>query len=322
MEIALGRMKNYLCIDIGGTKIKYGVVDENAVIQYMKEVDTQAQLGGEVLMERVCGLIAEELETGGKMEGIGVSTAGMVDCRKGVVSYASEFIPGYTGMPIKARLEECFGLPCQVENDVNCAGLAESLAGAGRGSSVSLCLTVGTGIGGALIIDGKVFHGFCSSAGEIGYMYMAGTSASQGEEAPAGLSFQELGSAKALVRRVEERKKISPGVIDGRWVFDQAEKGDGDCIWAIRQMADVLGCGVANLCFMFNPQTVVLGGGIMERGKYLYPLLRERLDQYLLPFIASRTKLAMAQLGNRAGMLGAYYHFIGREREVQASGRI
>ena len=142
-------MEQYLCMDIGGTRIKYGMADAEGRLLYVRETDTKAYLGGEALMERVFGLIRTELESCRQAAGICISTAGMVDCRQGKIVYASEFIPGYTGMPIKARLEEQFGLPCQVENDVNCAGLAESLAGAGRGSSVCLCLTVGTGIGGA-----------------------------------------------------------------------------------------------------------------------------------------------------------------------------
>ena len=319
-------MEQYLCMDIGGTRIKYGMADAEGRLLYVRETDTKAYLGGEALMERVFGLIRTELESCRQAAGICISTAGMVDCRQGKIVYASELIPGYTGMPIKARLEEQFGLPCQVENDVNCAGLAESLAGAGRGSSVCLCLTVGTGIGGALIIDGKVFHGFCGSAGEVGYMCLGASDAGRADgraggqrpeeawEAP-GPSFQDLGSASALVRTVQEQKGMRPGSIDGRWVFAQAEQGDADCIRAIEGMADVLGRGIANLCYMCNPETVVLGGGIMEQREYLYPRIREQMNGYLLPFIAARTRLAMAQLGNRAGMLGAFYHFRGCQTE-------
>ena len=223
-------MEQYLCMDIGGTRIKYGMADAEGRLLYVRETDTKAYLGGEALMERVLGLIRTELGSCRQAAGICISTAGMVDCRQGKIVYASELIPGYTGMPIKTRLEEQFGLPCQVENDVNCAGLAESLAGAGRGSSVCLCLTVGTGIGGALIIDGKVFHGFCGSAGEVGYMCLGGSDAGRADgraggqrpeeawEAP-GPSFQDLGSASALVRTVQEQKGMRPGSIDGRWVF-------------------------------------------------------------------------------------------------------
>ena len=301
-------MKKYICIDIGGTRIKYGAVDENGILVRAEDTATEAVLGGRAVLDKVCSLTEQLVVQEEDVYGICVSTAGMVDCRQGLILYASELIPGYTGMNVKEWLEKRFGLPCEVENDVNCAGLAESRAGASKGSRISLCLTVGTGIGGALVMDGKVFHGFCGSACEIGYMYM-------GESA-----FQDLGSASALVKLAAARKGIDPGIVDGRWVFDMAEHQDTDCIAAIDQLTDVLGMGIANLCYMLNPEVVVLGGGIMERKEYLYPKIRKRMDRYLLPFISSKTRLAFAELGNTAGMLGAYYHFTDRQKERNMDG--
>ena len=123
-----------------------------------------------------------------KAEGICVSTAGMVDVEKGEIFYSGPLIPNYAGTKIKARMEAEFGLPCQVENDVNCAGLAEARSGAALGSSPALCLTIGTGIGGCILIGGRVFHGFSGSACEVGYMHMDGS------------DFQTLGAASILVK--------------------------------------------------------------------------------------------------------------------------
>ena len=150
-------------------------------------------------------------------------------------------------------MEERFHLPCEVENDVNCAGLAEHFSGASKGSKISVCLTVGTGIGGAILIDGKVFHGFSGSGCEVGYMHL-----------PGG-AFQDMGASSILVKKTAEYKRIAPESIDGKYVFEHAKKGDTDCIRAIEEMCEVLGMGIFNICYVVNPEVVVLGGGIMAQ---------------------------------------------------------
>lgn len=187
-----------------------------------------------------------------------------------------------------------------MENDVNCAGLAECFAGASKGSKISVCLTIGTGIGGSIIIDGKVFHGFSGSGCEVGYMHLPG-----GE-------FQDLGASSILVKKTAEYKNLSPDSIDGKYVFAQAKQGDRDCIRTIEEMCEILGMGIANICYVVNPEVVVLGGGIMAQKEYLKDLLRKGLDKYLIPSVAKHTRLAFAENQNQAGMLGAFYHFKGR----------
>ena len=160
-------MKEYICIDIGGTSIKYGMVREDGSFLTTGEMPTEAmQYGGPGIMEKAKKIV-ETYQAEYRPEGICVSTAGMVDCENGKITYASPLIPDYTGTEIKKTLEELYGIPCEVENDVNCAGLAEHFAGAARGSRISVCLTIGTGIGGAILIDGKVFHGFSGSGCEV-----------------------------------------------------------------------------------------------------------------------------------------------------------
>lgn len=290
-------MKEYICIDIGGTSIKYGMVREDGIFVTTGEMPTEAMtFGGPGIMEKA-GRIIEAYQAEYQPEGICVSTAGMVDCKKGRITYASPLIPDYTGTEIKKTLEELSGIPCEVENDVNCAGLAEHFAGAARGSRISVCLTIGTGIGGAAVIDGRVFHGFSGSGCEVGYMHLPG-----GE-------FQDLGASSILVKKTAEYKNLDPDSIDGRYVFDQAKKGDADCVRAIQEMCDVLGMGIANICYVLNPEVVVLGGGIMAQKEYLKEMLRRSLDKYLIPSVAEHTRLEFAQNQNQAGMLGAFYHF-------------
>ncbi len=293
-------MKEYICVDIGGTSIKYGIIGENAEFLETASVPTQAmEHGGPGIVRKVTQLI-DEARVRRTLSGICISTAGMVDCDKGTITYAAPLIPDYTGTQWKKALEERFHLPCEVENDVNCAGLAEYHAGAARGSKIAVCLTVGTGIGGAILIDGKIFHGFSGSGCEVGYMHL-----------PGG-AFQDLGAASVLSRKVASCKGLTPEETDGKYIFDQARAGDPDCIRAIDEMVDVLGMGIANICYVLNPEVVVLGGGIMVERDYLADRLRAGLDRWLLPSVARHTRLAFAENRNQAGMLGAFYHFQAR----------
>lgn len=293
-------MKEYICIDIGGTSIKYGMIKEDGTFLTTGEMPTEAmKYGGPGIMEKAKKIVEGYLKEY-HPSGICISTAGMVDCEEGKITYAAPLIPNYTGTEIKKTLEEAYHLPCEVENDVNCAGLAEAYAGAAKGSKISVCLTIGTGIGGAAIIDGKVFHGFSGSGCEVGYMHLPG-----GE-------FQDLGASSILVKKTAEYKNISPETINGKYVFENAKKGDKDCIRAIEEMCDVLGMGIANICYVLNPEVVVLGGGIMAQREYLKDMLRNSLDKYLIASVAKHTRLAFAENQNQAGMLGAFYNFISR----------
>ena len=289
-------MKNYVSIDIGGTAIKYGVIAEDGRILIKDKMDTEAHKGGPEILNKVFKIVENYLEEY-KIVGICISTAGMVDTEKGEIFYASSLIPNYIGTKFKEKLERKFSIPCEVENDVNCAGIAERISGAAIDSKVTLCLTIGTGIGGCILIDEKVFHGFSNSACEIGYMKMFDS------------DFETLGAASILSKKVSERKQDSKEIWDGYHIFEEAKKGDDICIEAIDEMVDILGMGIANLCYVINPQVVVLGGGIMAQDKYLKPRIEKALKKYLLPSIYEKTRLEFAQHKNDAGMLGAFYNF-------------
>ncbi|ALS18106.1 ROK family protein [Clostridium butyricum] len=290
-------MKFYVSIDIGGTSIKHGILDENIKFITSGEIATEAQKGGKNILEKVINIVSEYKKEY-TLSGICISTAGMVDCEKGEIIHASDLIPNYTGTQIKKTLEDIFSIPCEVENDVNCAGLAEYFSGSAKGSSISLCLTIGTGIGGSIIINDRVFHGFSGSACEVGYMNMF-----KGK-------FEDLGATSILVKKVAKLKNCSENHIDGKLIFEMAKNNDEDCIKAIDEMVDVLGMGIANICYVINPEVVVLGGGIMAQKDYLYDKIRLSLDKYLIPTISSKTKLEFAKNQNKTGMLGAYYNFI------------
>lgn len=294
-------MKRYVSIDIGGTAIKYGILNEKGEILSRSEMQTEAYKGGTFILAKAIGIV-EEYQRSAAVDGICISTAGMVDTKSGMIFHSAPLIPHYSGTRFKETMERKFRVPCEVENDVNCAGLAESVSGAAQGADPSLILTIGTGIGGCIMIGGKVFHGFGNSACEVGYMHLLGS------------DFQTLGAASILTRKVAEWKNEPAASWNGYRIFEEAKRGDELCIRAIDEMTDVLGLGIANICYVINPEIVVLGGGIMAQEGYLKDRIQDAVAKYLIPGIASHTKIAFARHKNDAGLTGAFYHFMQCQR--------
>lgn len=289
--------------DIGGTSIKYGLVDElktdengcELVIKNANETETNAKsIGGMGILNKLKQLTHEIIDRE-ELTGIAISTAGMVDEKTGIIIYANENIPEYTGIRLKEELEKEFAVRCEVENDVNAAALGEYYYGAGRGHKSLLMLTIGTGIGGAIILDGRVLHGHSHSAGEVGYMLV------DGEE------FQNLASTKALVKRAE--KLTGKSELNGRLIFEAAKTGDILCTQAIEEMCSILAKGIANCTYIINPEMLVLGGGIMSQEEFIRPILDKYLRNNMRNTVYKNTTVAFAKLKNQAGMIGAYCNF-------------
>ena len=321
--------KQYFALDIGGTKTKYALLGEKGEILSTYEKDTEAQRGGSFILENVKGeirrVLAElkgnppegaqadtkvdtkaerttEAKTEPLLSGICISTAGMVDEIKGEIIHAGPQIPEYKGCKWKEEIERRFSIPCEVENDVKCAGLGEYSFGSGKGTSSMLCLTIGTGIGGSFILNGEVYHGTSHSAMEIGYMQI-----------PGGM-FQRMASTSALVKRVASRKGEPEELWNGKRIFEEVAKEDKICLEELDRLCDALSIGLSNLCYAFNPECIVLGGGIMEQKDILLPKIWGHLQEHLVPIVAENTRLLAASLGNRAGLLGAYVHFHNRQK--------
>ena len=324
--------KRYFALDIGGTKTKYALLGEKGEILSTYEKDTEAQRGGSFILENVKReirrVLAElkgnppegaqadtkvdakaERTTEAKIEpllsGICISTAGMVDEIKGEIIHAGPQIPEYQGCKWKEEIERRFSIPCEVENDVKCAGLGEYSFGSGKGTSSMLCLTIGTGIGGSFILNGEVYHGTSHSAMEIGYMQI-----------PGGM-FQRMASTSALVKRVASRKGEPEELWNGKRIFEEVAKEDKICLEELDRLCDALSIGLSNLCYAFNPECIVLGGGIMEQKDILLPKIWGHLQEHLVPIVAENTRLLAASLGNRAGLLGAYVHFQNRQKRQE-----
>lgn len=289
-------MRQYICIDIGGTTIKYGLAEANGDFLEKGAMPTDAAADGGAGILRKVIAIAGGFLSGRDAAGICVSTAGMVDPAKGQIVHAAEhLIPGYTGMRLKEEVERAFSLPCEVENDVNCAGLGEMWLGAGKGASSLFCMTVGTGIGGCVILDGRLARGFSNSAGEIGYMHI-----------PGG-QLQDLAATSRLVELLAEEKDASG--VSGKQIFAWAKRGDPKAVRAIDDLVGHLAKGIANVCYVLNPEVVILGGGIMAQEAFLRPKVDAALRCSLIPSVYRHTRLEFAARQNDAGMLGALYHF-------------
>ena len=188
-------MDRFITIDIGGTDIKYGLMEgETAHFLEKGKRPTEAWLGGTGIVEKVLEIILSLTSGGEKADGVCISSAGMVDTGKGRIFYSGPNIPDYAGTEFKTIVEAKTGLPCEIENDVNCAGLSEAVLGAAKGRDSVLCLTVGTGIGGCFVWKGDVYHGHSGSGCEIGYMNLDGG------------QFERLGAMSVLLRRVAEQK--------------------------------------------------------------------------------------------------------------------
>ena len=289
-------MELFAVIDIGGTSIKYGVINKEGVLIESNDRDTEAYKGGLSIIDKVKEII-REIMVDNDISGICISTAGMVCPKEGKITYAGPTIPNYTGVEVKKILEKEFKIPCSVENDVNCAALGEFFDGAGMGTNSMVCLTIGTGIGGAIILDGKILHGFSNSAGEIGYMIVNGE------------HIQNIASTTSLVRNVALRKGIDNKSIDGRYVLDNYEKGDLICREEVERLVDNLALGISNIVYSVNPEVVVLGGGIMAREEIFRPLIEKSLKKYLIESVYINTRIEFAKLKNTAGMKGAFYNF-------------
>lgn len=290
-----------ITFDIGGTSIKYGIFTlrkGRPVFVMQNEISSDARvLKGPGILQRVETLIAKAMQQ--DIEGIAISTAGMVDAEKGCIQYANDNIPEYTGLAFKQLLEARFHMPCWVENDVNAAALGETVFGAGRGAAHALMLTIGTGIGGAVVIDHTIYHGYSGSAGEIGYMWVKDR------------HFQDIASTTALIQHVEA--KTQEADLNGKIICARAKRGDAVCMQAIKELCSHIAIGVSSCACLMNPQIIILGGGIMTQKELFAPLMEAYLKQYMNEEIYAHTQLAFAQLGNRAGMAGACAYWMIKE---------
>lgn len=289
-------MKN-LVFDIGGTIIKYGICEDDKLLDVI-EIPTNAMMGGRHIMDTLKGLITSMLETH-EFDAIGISTAGQVDSSKGYIIYANSNIPDYTGTQIRQELEDLFHIPVMVENDVNSAAIGEAVYGAGKEYPDFLCLTYGTGVGGAIIQNREIYHGSSFSAGEFGAIVTHGTVKALGTDFFDGC-YERYASTTALVNSASA---YNSSITNGKKLFEHL---DSEEIKAALDywMTEII-FGLTTLIHIFNPACIILGGGIMTQ-PYIIEQINARIHKSIMPSFA-HVKIKPAALGNTAGMLGANY---------------
>ena len=277
-------------LDIGGTSIKSGIWDGKQTLE-LKEWDTNASRGGACLMARAVAI----LHTYGDFDAIGISTAGQVDSEQGSIYYANDNIPG---TKIRDILEAEFGVPVAVENDVNAAALGELYFGAAKGAENFLCLTYGTGVGGAIVIDGSIYPGSTWSGGSFGGIL------THPEAMEAGVEFsgcyEKYASTTGLVR---EAMKVDASLDNGRKIFEAFDRPEIRAV--IDRWIDEIVYGLISLIHIFNPSDILLGGGILAQD-YIIREVRRRVDARISSGF-SGVNLLQTGLGNQAGLMGAAY---------------
>lgn len=301
-------MKKYaIGIDLGGTFIKYMVADSDGNILFQGKLPSMAKVSAGAVVNQLVKAVGFCKEFGnGKnisVEGVGIGTPGIVteDCRK--VIGAAENIAGWEDIDLAGIIEQATGLRTVVNNDANLMALGETLYGAARGCTDVVFLTVGTGIGGGILIDSKIYGGYKNRGTEIGHI----TINYDGERCVCGNigCLECYATTSALVKRFEELAGIEAGDVDGEMIVDFYRQGDPAAVKAMDEHWNYLAQGVVSVIHVFSPQKVVVGGGISEAGEFYTDGLRQNVLKYVIPSCASNTRITGAELGNKAGCLGA-----------------
>ncbi len=307
MALAIG-------VDIGGTKVAAGVVDEHGAIVATSRRDTPSQDPSKI--EEIIADVVRELQAEHDVEAVGVGAAGFVDAARSTVVFAPNL--AWRGEPLRAAVEARCGLPVVVENDANAAAWAEARFGAGRGEGYLVILTLGTGLGGGLVVDGRLYRGRLGIAAEFGHL----TVEPGGRRCGCGGRgcWERYASGRALVREAQELASISPAIagrllelaggrpeaITGLAVTQAAQDGDEAALEAFRVVGTWLGHGMASLAAVLDPGVFVLGGGVSAAGE----LVREPAARTLQERITARAYrevpgVRLAELGPEAGIVGA-----------------
>lgn len=299
-------------IDIGGTKIRMGLVRSDGEVLQQFTLPTMA--AEKRVMEQVFQGIdkmlsdCKEHHPDMRLDGIGIGSAGQIDFSSGNVHYANDLIPGYTGTPIKELVSKRYELPVHVDNDVNVLALAEAVFGAGRKARNIVCLALGTGVGGAIIMDGVLVHGSRGGAGEIGHLSVD----RHGPRCICGnVGCLELyASGTGIAHRYREKKEASGLSLTGsegstvdvvaRWM-----DGEPEAIEVMGEAIATLGSAITSLIHVLNPEVIVIGGGIAGLGEPLFAPLREYVANQAMPSMSDVASIVPAELGESSNMVGA-----------------
>ena len=314
-------MKHYLGIDIGGTAVKLGIVNEAGAV--LAKAEESVSFDGyrtpilTTVLKAAQAFLAAQSVPAESLAGIGVSATGQIDSRKGIVAGTCGNFPNYINSPIQAELERLFGLPVTVANDANCMTLGEVWVGGAKGYTDVIGVTLGTGVGGGVIVNGKVIDGAHGAGGEIGHITV-----NPHETAVCGCGkhgcLEQYSSATGVVRcmkKLLDENPDTPCTLRGtdfaaKDVFDAARAGDALAAREVDEMTDILGMALASIASTTDPEMFMVGGGVARAGDVLFNPLREHFKTYA--FSSCReTPIVAATLGNDAGIYGAVRLIVG-----------
>ncbi|AIQ23620.1 MULTISPECIES: ROK family protein [unclassified Paenibacillus] len=297
-------------VDIGGTKINAGLVTPQGDVVHTVSLSTKAGFTKTVdrAFQAIQRLIEEAtaMHAGVQIKGIGVGTAGQIDWEAGSIRSASELIPGYAGTDLKALLQTQFQLPVIVDNDVNVLALTEKYLGSCIGVEDFICLALGTGVGGAIIVEGRLVHGSWGGAGELGHM-------SVDFKGPACVCggrgcLEHYASGTSIARRMREKLTLNNEPLDNlesRDVIARWREGDRLATEVMEETIAALGSAIASFIHIFNPKVIVIGGGVAEAGELLFEGIRREVATRTMPSMLEGVRIEAAYRGNSCGMIGA-----------------
>ncbi|WP_300341320.1 ROK family protein [Fusobacterium sp.] len=310
-------MNYYVGIDLGGTNTKIGILDIQGNIFKSTIIKTLSAEGAESTLTRIWEAaknLAIELNIEIKdLKGIGIGIPGPV-INQSVVAFFANF-PWGTNVEIKKMMENISGVETRLDNDVNIIALGEARYGAAKGSSTSVTIALGTGIGGGIYIEGKLISGFTGAGGEVGHMKLV----KDGRLCGCGQNgcFEAYASATGLVREATSRLTVNKNnmlysMIDGdierleaKDIFDAAKKGDKFSMDLVDYEAEYLAMGIGNILNIINPEKIVLGGGVAMAGDILLSPMKKKLEKYALGVTLENLEIVQGVLGNEAGIKGA-----------------
>jgi glucokinase len=315
-------------IDLGGTMVRAGAFGEDGRLQQMRQTPIEARRGPQVGLERIGGLIAEvlaEIPESSSLKGIGVGATGPVDALRGTVNNPYT-LPTWEDVPITGYLRERFGVPVTLENDADVAALGEYWCGAGQGVGRLYAITVGTGIGTALIMDGEIYRGLDGTHPDGGHQVIDPS----GPECYCGAHgcWESLASGSAIARMAQEvalsqgRKgeallRLAGGEasrITAKLAAQAALQGDALAGEVMRRAAEAFALGVVNVVTLFTPEMIVLSGGVMQSAELFMPALKRAMQRHNVMVPATKVRIVEAQLGEYAGLYGAAFTIARNER--------
>ena len=281
-----------LCFDIGGTNVKYGVIENE---QFLEKglFDTDAHLGKEHMNNKLVS-IAKEMKEKYNVEGVGISCAGSVDFERAYITIAPDALPDFSNWDFRKLFKENVGLDCIADNDVNSFAKAECVNGAGKDYDNFIVITVGTGIGGAIVMNNQLWRGKNYNAGEVGRMLIGNA------------RWETVASTSALIK---EANRAGLDVKNGIELFELYDNKEEIAIAVVNRFYDLLGIGLSTLVYIYNPEAIIIGGGISKRENFTSRVERY-MNSHLPTGFRDTAKVLTASYRNDGGMIGAYYNFI------------